>query len=104
MSFTVYILHSIKLNKFYIGQTIDLSERLVLHNTKYFRDSFTAKTDDWTLVFTLNCESREQALSIEKYIKRMKSRKYIENLVRKPGYSQKLLQKFRGSLGQSRSW
>jgi putative endonuclease len=103
MSFSVYILYSLKLNKYYIGQTIDLPERIVLHGTKYFKNSFTAKADDWTLIFSLECESREEALFIEKYIKRMKSRKYIENLIRKPEYSQKLLQKFKGSLLQSRS-
>ena len=103
MPFTVYILQSIKLDKYYIGQTYDLSERLELHKTKYFKNSFTAKADDWTLVFTLPCESRDEALYIEKYIKRMKSRKYIENLIKEPERCNKIRGRFRGSLVQSRS-
>ena len=103
MSFTVNILYSIKLDKYYIGQTIDLAERIDLHKIKYFKHSFTAKAEDWTLIFTLECESRKEALFIEKYIKQMKSRKYIENLIKKPENSQKLLQKFKGSRIQSRS-
>ena len=103
MSFTVYILHSVKLDKYYIGQTNDLSERLELHKTKYFKNSFTAKSNDWTLVFMLECESRKEALFIERYIEQMKSRKFIDNLIIKPGTSQKLREKFRGSLVQSRS-
>ena len=103
MPFTLYILHSLKLNKYYIGQTINLTERIDLHKTQYFKNSFTAKAVDWTLIFTLECESRDEALFIEKYIKRMKSRRYIENLLKKSGASQKLIEKYRGSRVQSRS-
>ena len=103
MSFTVYILLSAKLDRYYIGQTIDLAERLDLHKTKIFKNSFTAKSDDWILVFSLECESRDEALFIEKYIKKMKSRKFIENLINKPDASLKLREKYRRSLVQSRS-
>jgi putative endonuclease len=88
MPFKVYILFSKKLGKYYVGQTIELNERMVLHNTKYFKNSFTAKANDWSLVFSLDCDSRLQALAIEKHIKKMKSRKYIENLIKNPGISQ----------------
>ena len=94
MPFTLYILHSLKLNKYYIGQTINLTERIDLHKTQYFKNSFTAKAVDWTLVFSLNCDSRKQALSIEKHIKRMKSRKYIENLIKYPDISKSLLYRY----------
>ena len=94
MSFTVYILHSSKLEEYYIGQTSDLSERIDLHNSGFFDHSFTSKANDWTLVFSLNCDSRKQALSIEKHIKRMKSRKYIENLIKYPDISKSLLYRY----------
>jgi len=100
MPFTVYILHSIKLDKYYIGQTIDLAERILLHNTKFFKNSFTAKAEDWTLIFTLECESRDEALFIEKYIKKMKSRKYIVNLIKEPQNFKRIRDKYRLSLSR----
>jgi len=41
---------------------------------------FTAKADDWNLFFSLECRDISHAKQIEKHIKKMKSRKYIENL------------------------
>ena len=55
---------------------------------------FTHKADDWILYFTLKCKSKEQALAIEKHIKSMKSKTYIQNLVKYPEIKHELLLKF----------
>jgi len=81
MEYSVYILFSKTLDCFYIGQTQDLNERLLLHSEKQFEDSYTAKANDWKLFYTISCHSRIQALKIENHIKKMKSRKYILNLI-----------------------
>ena len=78
--FYVYILYSESLNTFYIGQTIDLKNRIEEHNTKFYKKTSTAKAVDWTLFFYIECNSRNQAILIERHIKKMKSRKYYVSL------------------------
>jgi putative endonuclease len=75
----VYILFSEKLNRFYTGFTSNLEERLAFHKGAENR-KFTYNASDWVLFFTINCESKPQGLAIEKHIKSMKSKTYIENL------------------------
>ena len=77
---TVYILYSPIINKYYIGSCVNLSERLIEHQTRKYKDSFTAKSNDWILFYCLDNLDYKKARSIEKHIKRMKSRKYIEDL------------------------
>ncbi len=95
MNNTVYILYSKKLNKHYIGFTENIIQRLEFHLNDTQSRKFTYKTDDWELVFTIECESKNQGLSIEKYIKSMKSKVYIQNLLRYPEMKFKLLEKYR---------
>ena len=90
---SVFILFSEKLNRYYIGYTSNLERRLEFHQTTEKR-KFTHNADDWILFFTINCKSKEQALSIEKHVKKMKSRIYIQNLVKHPEIEQKLLLKY----------
>lgn len=56
MTYTVYILHSSKLNKFYTGSSeLAASERLELHLNKYYGDNkYTSKTDDWKLFLAID--------------------------------------------------
>ena len=76
----VYILYSKKLNKYYTGSCLELSERLEQHRNKKIADSFTAKTDDWDVFYQADDLEYKQARKIELHIKKMKSRKYIEDL------------------------
>jgi len=80
MGYSVYILYSKILDRFYIGQTKDLNERILLHIEKQFEDSFTSRANDWELFHMILCKSRVQAIQIEGHIKKMKSRKYMLNL------------------------
>ncbi|WP_026727178.1 GIY-YIG nuclease family protein [Flavobacterium denitrificans] len=90
----VYILHSKKLNRYYIGYTSNFDLRLEFHKNA-LSNKFTANANDWTLFFSLICTNKPQALSIEKHIKSMKSKIYIENLARYPELSEKLLTKYK---------
>jgi putative endonuclease len=83
--FVVYILHSEKLDKFYIGTSDDFENRFREHNTEIKPDSFTLRGRPWKQFFVINNLTSKQAYSIEKHIKQMKSTKYIENLAK---YSQ----------------
>jgi putative endonuclease len=89
----VYILHSKKLNRYYIGYTSDFDVRFDFHKNSP-SNKFTANANDWTLFFSLSCSNKTQALSIEKHIKKMKSKIYIGNLIQYPEISKNLLIKF----------
>jgi putative endonuclease len=77
----VYILHSEKINRYYIGVTDNLTWRLERHNQGWGR--YTKRGIPWKLVYTESFAQKTDALKREKEIKRMKSRKYIESLINK---------------------
>ncbi len=80
MGYTVYILQSDRDGSFYIGHTVRLDERLRRHNEG--RSSFTKAKIPWKLIYHEIYGSRAEAMRREREIKRMKSREYIEQLVR----------------------
>ncbi len=76
-----YILHSKSTDKYYIGMTQDsLKARIDKHNSNFYSKKYSSIASDWELFLNIKCTSVQQAISIEKHIKKMKSRKYIENL------------------------
>jgi putative endonuclease len=91
MEFFCYILYSKSFDRYYVGYTSDIEERLQLHNTGYFGGkSYTHLTSDWELYLLIPCNTIKQAVFIESKIKKMKSRKYIENLKKYPEMITKL--------------
>jgi putative endonuclease len=91
-----YILFSNQLDKFYIGYTTVGSDvRLERHLSEHYGLSrFTHKANDWELFLEIECENSWQARAIEKHIKSMKSKGYINNLKKYPEMISKLLLKF----------
>jgi len=77
--FHVYILHSPSLDRYYIGQTGDIGKRLDFHRSQ--STPFTAKAQDWQLVFLEPVSSRQEAMALERRIKRAKSRRSIDRYV-----------------------
>ena len=94
--YSCYILQSSILNRFYIGSTIlDPLDRLEKHLSLYYGNSkFTAKADDWEIFIEISCSSIEQARKIEKHIKGMKNKVYIQNLKKYPEIIEKLKSKY----------
>ena len=92
---TVYIIYSKSIDAYYIGSCLDLQLRLQQHNSHQFSVAFTQRADDWEIFFSISELSYDQARKIEKHIKRMKSRKYVENLKKHPAISARLLKKYR---------
>ena len=91
----VYILYSSSLDRFYIGFTTDLPEqRLERHLAKYYENAFTRKADDWELFWWLQCKSEAQAKKIERHIKRMKSRVFIQTLKKYSDIGIRLLEQY----------
>lgn len=77
--FITYILFSEKLNKYYIGSTSDLEDRINKHNSNH--KGFTGGVGDWILVYKEDYEDKSQSLRRELQIKKWKSRKMIESLL-----------------------
>ena len=95
MKFFCYILYSKSINRYYIGYTSDINERLKLHNSGYFGGrSYTHKASDWAIFCLIPCETVEQAVFLASKIKKMKSRKYVENLKQYPGIIEKIMKEF----------
>ena len=74
----VYVLRNKLNNKFYIGSTNNLDERIKRHNEG--RSGYT-KRGKWEVYYFEEYKTRSEAMKREKEIKSKKSRKYIENLV-----------------------
>jgi len=75
----IYILYSVKADKYYIGETPNVDTRLNWHNK--LGDGFTSRYRPWELKKTFVVENRGRALRIEKYIKKKKRRSFIEKLI-----------------------
>ena len=84
MQFFVYILYSASTEKYYVGQTEDLNQRLEKHNSASFIDSSTKPGIPWEMYLAIECISRKQAVNIELHIKKMKSTKYYRSLKNYP--------------------
>ena len=78
--FFVYILQSISLNRFYVGHTASLEDRLNRHNNG--RSKYTKAGIPWKLVYYEEFKTKSLAYKREKYIKAQKSKKFIETLIR----------------------
>ena len=89
-----YILHSDKLDKFYVGAThLTVSERTVKHNKHaYGNHRFTALANDWKLFLDIHANDYAHAVRIERKIKSMKSSVYIRNLKKYPELVRKIVQ------------
>ncbi len=90
----VYILHSVSLDKYYVGEAMDLEERIKRHNSGFYDSAFTKQASDWVLFHSILCNNRVQARKIETHIKNMKSRTYFQNLKKFPEITEKLKNKY----------
>jgi putative endonuclease len=79
-----YILHSAKLNRYYIGETPNVESRLIYHNSVELNTNSTKAGIPWQIKLVIPCNDRAHALKVEKHIKRMKSKVFIENLFKYP--------------------
>ena len=93
MEYFVYILFSEKLNRFYVGTTDHVEQRLYEHNTAHYDATFTSKGIPWTLFLSITCQSSEQAYRLERFIKKMKSAAFIRKLKNEPGLIKSILEK-----------
>ena len=75
--YSIYILFSLKTNKYYIGSTDDVPRRLKHHNAGS-TPSTKSGAPDWEIRYTETVQDRTAALKPELEIKKKKSRNYID--------------------------
>ena len=76
----VYILYSATLDKYYIGSSYNVQQRLDRHNRGH--SNFTKSGIPWIVVYTEEFPDRKSAYGREMFIKGKKSKTYIEELIR----------------------
>ena len=76
----VYILYSERIDKYYIGYTSNLQNRLEFHNSESNK-IWSRRGKPWELVFSHQFDTKREALQAEKHIKKQKSRDFISKLI-----------------------
>ncbi len=79
--YTVYILHSETIDRYYVGFTNNIVRRLEEHNRK--KGKFTDAGIPWVLVYSETYDSKQEAMDREEFIKSRKSKVYIKELIAK---------------------
>ena len=79
--FTVYILHSEKLDKIYIGFTSDIDARMNSHNYLATK-GYTIKYRPWKVIYTEEFLDKVSAMKREKELKSSNGRAFIRSLIK----------------------
>lgn len=78
---TVYVIYNKPAGKLYIGQTENLTRRLVEHNKK-LGNHFTAKfKGEWVLIYKESAATRSEALNREKQLKSYRGREFLREYI-----------------------
>jgi len=80
VEYFVYIIFSSSRNRYYVGFSEDPEVRLVKHNSG--ATTSTRSGRPWILVYQERFSDKTSAMKREKQIENMKSRLYIENLIK----------------------
>ena len=79
--YSTYIIQSSKTTQLYIGQTNDIEDRLLRHNSN--RNKWTKHKGPWVLLFRKEFETRSEAVQLERKLKGFKNKDsvlaWIEN-------------------------
>lgn len=80
MYYVVYILKSLKDDKFYVGQTQDLEKRLIRHNRGMVKS--TKNRLPLILIYSERFQTRSEAIKREKYFKSLEGGTFIKKYLR----------------------
>ncbi|MFH1934675.1 MAG: GIY-YIG nuclease family protein [Pseudomonadota bacterium] len=84
LAFWVYIIQSENTGRYYCGHSSDPNRRLRQHNDPEYRLSKTTKRFEgpWKLIWSQDCQTRGEAMKLEKTIKKRGIGRYLESLSR----------------------
>jgi putative endonuclease len=90
--FYIYLIYSASSDLYYVGYSDNPLRRLDEHNSSG-HTTFSSKHRPWVMSAVFECgASRSEAMKIERFIKRQKSRDFIKKLIK--------LEEFQGPLAQ----
>jgi len=75
----LYVLKSFQNDKYYVGSTQDIDKRLKEHNSG--KSKSTKGSIPWQIIYSEGYPTRTEARKRELYLKKRKSRKYIDSLI-----------------------
>ena len=78
--YSVYIIYSPKLDKYYIGYSSDVENRLRKHNSN--SKGFSNLGKPWILMYSELFDSKKEAMAREKQLKNWKNRERLEALIK----------------------
>ena len=81
--YIIYILQSQKTQRYYVGQTNDLGDRLKRHNDGRVKSTKTGKP--WKLVYSEEYQNRQTAYKREREVKRYKGGEVFKKLIWRGG-------------------
>ena len=79
MTYFIYIIYSTCIDRYYVGYSTNPWIRLNQHNSNA-KDKYTGRTKDWVLKATFQTKDEPSAISTERFIKKQKSRRLVEQL------------------------
>jgi len=79
MNYFLYILYSHSFQRTYVGQTDDISNRLIKHNSGKVKSTKPYKP--WVLIFSESFTSKAEAMKREKWFKSSQGRKKISEIL-----------------------
>lgn len=83
--YACYIIYSSRFDRYYVGATQDcVFTRIQNHNFAKYKGASTSFANDWEIFLIIECDSFSTAVKVERHIKCMKSKTYIQNLKKYP--------------------
>ena len=79
MHYTVYILYSASVDRFYIGYTSDIDRRLEAHNSN--QSKYTKNKGPWELVYRETYPEKSKAIKREQFLKAQRNRGFYLRLI-----------------------
>ena len=79
--FVVYVLHSPRFDKIYIGFTSDLQNRVKAHN-ELATKGWTIKFRPCTVIYTETFDNKKDAIEREKQLKSDKGRLFVRSILK----------------------
>ncbi|MEM9921334.1 MAG: GIY-YIG nuclease family protein [Bacteroidota bacterium] len=76
--FVVYIIYSHTIDRFYVGSTQNLDDRMKRHNSG--RSKYTKRGMPWVIITTFELASRPEAVRLEKKIKKRGIKRYLSDI------------------------
>jgi putative endonuclease len=79
--FYVYVIYNNCANKYYVGQTENISLRLQQHNNHTFKSYTSRFPGEWELIHQESVATRSEALKRENGLKSGRGREYIKSII-----------------------